>query len=78
MRSESVIVLAPDFTLLPCILEVEEDVTVQALVAQAAIEALNKGVLGQPAWPDEVQLHLMLVSLGIPAPGCKTRHRCRR
>lgn len=71
MRSESVIVLAPGFKLLPGVGQIEEQVRIQTFVAQAAVEALDKAVFRRPAWPDEVELHAILIRPNVHHPAAK-------
>lgn len=70
---ESVIVLAPRFKLLAGVSKIEEQVGVQAFVAQTAVEALDKAVLCRLARPDEIQLHARLMGPGIHCPAAKLR-----
>jgi hypothetical protein len=54
MRSHLVIVCAPPLELLAHIGDVEEDLHVQAFIAQPAIKRFYVAVLDRSAWADEV------------------------
>src|SRR5262249_10904884 len=56
-----VVVAAPGFDLLPGVVEREELMHVQALVAQASVEGFDEGVLHGLARSDEVELHATLI-----------------
>ena len=61
MRTHGVVVLAPHLDLRSSVVQVVEDVRVQALVAHLAVEGLHEGVLDGFARFDEVQLDAALV-----------------
>jgi len=56
-----VVIVKPKCQLATGIGQGEEDLHVQALVAQPAVEALDVAVLHGPSWPDEVQMHTVAV-----------------
>jgi len=56
-----VVVLSPQRQLMASVGHTEEDLHVQALVAQSAVEALDVAVLDRSFWPDEVQVHRILI-----------------
>ena len=56
-----VVVAPPVIQLSPGVSQVEEDLDVQALVAQLAVEALDVAVLHWSAWADEVQVHTVAI-----------------
>lgn len=57
----------------PGVGEVEEHVDIEAFVAESLVEALNEAVLGRPAWPDEVQLHAVLVRPDVHGTAAELR-----
>lgn len=71
MRSESIIVLAPCFKLPARIFQVEEQTRIEALVSEPAIEVFDEAVLARFARTDEVELHVVLVGLGIDGSAAK-------
>ena len=61
-----VVVVAPAVELLARIGQTEEDLHVQAFVAQLAVETLNVAVPDRLARPDEVQMHSVLIGPQVP------------
>ena len=61
MRSFPIVLDAPVFDLAARIVERNEDVFIQAFLAQARIEALDVGVLDRLARFDELQPYPMLI-----------------
>ena len=64
MGSLSVVVLPPCFDDLTCLVEVGEQVLVEALVAQPAVEALNKAILHRFARCNVVPFDVVLLLPG--------------
>ena len=63
MRTPLIVILPPDFDLLPGVGQTEEPVLIQALVAKACIEAFHIGILDRLAWLDEVPVYVVLSPL---------------
>src|SRR5208337_1185791 len=61
VRTDLVVVLPPALELVARVGNAEEDLYVQTLVTQPAVERLDVSVLGRPARPDKVQLNSVLV-----------------
>ena len=59
MRANRVVVLAPGLDGSPCVRQIVEQVLVEALVTQAAVEALDERVLDGLAGLDETELDAM-------------------
>jgi hypothetical protein len=59
--ADLVVIDPPGFDGLSCVVQGEEPVLVQALLAELAMEALDVAVLHGPVWLDEVQDDLVLV-----------------
>jgi hypothetical protein len=55
VRSERVVLLSPILSLFSCISQIREPVLVETIVSEAAVEALDVGVLRRLAWLDEMQ-----------------------
>ena len=68
MGSRQIVVQAPLFDDLPRVAEAAEPVLVEALVAQAAVEALDEGVLHRLARRDEAQAYAALVGPLVQRP----------
>ena len=64
MRSVGIVVNPPFFDDLACLAEVGEQVLVEALVTQAAIEAFNKAFLHRFSGRDVVPFNVMLLLPG--------------
>lgn len=75
MRTVQVVVIAEGVDQLAGVVEVEELVFVEALVAELAVEAFDIAVLRRLAWRDEAVMDG--VAPNAPAPGPRTRVRCR-
>jgi hypothetical protein len=65
MRAHRVVVSAPGFDSLACIVETDERMLVQTFFAQSAVEAFDVRVFHWLAWTDELQLDAMFVRPGI-------------
>ncbi len=65
VRSLAVVVLPPGRDLPPGIFEIGEDLSVQALVAEAALEGLHEGILRGFAGGREVELHASFEGPGV-------------
>jgi len=63
------VVLPPTFELLTCILQREEDLDVQALVPEPAVERLDEGVLDRLARADKVELDAVRVRQDVRGAG---------
>ena len=61
MRPCLVIVPPPSSNLILRILQAHEPVLVQALLAQPAVKALQRGVVGWLSWPVGVELNAPLI-----------------
>jgi len=73
VRSFPVIVDSPLFDLTPRIVERNEDVLAEALLAQAAVEALDEGVLDRVSRFDKLQFHPMVERPLIEDPTAEFR-----
>ena len=67
VRSVGVVVDPPFFDNLACLAEVREQVLVEALVTQSAVEAFDKSIVSGLAWPAELELHTMTICPGVIA-----------
>lgn len=63
-----VIVAPPRLDFAPCVLEREEPVLVQALLAQSSIERFNHRVIGRLPGPGEIEFDLVLVGPVVHDP----------
>ncbi len=65
---------SPPFDFAAHVVERDEDLFVEALLAEPAVEALDEGVLDRSARLDELQLHPALVGPLIGHAASKFRH----
>src|ERR1700728_363466 len=68
VRTVMVVIVVPEGQLAASIGQREEDLHVQALVAQSPVEALDIAVLDRPSRPDEIQMHAVPVSPEVHGP----------
>ena len=59
MRANMVVMMSPALDGVPCVRQIKEQIFVQAVFSEFAVEALHKGVLGRLAGLDEVKLDLV-------------------
>src|SRR5260221_11413292 len=71
MRPFPIVLDAPRFDLVPRIVERNEDVFIQAFLAQPCIEALDVRVLNRLARFDELQLYAMLIGPLVERPAAQ-------
>ncbi len=64
---------APGLDRPPRVLQIQEPVLIQALLAQPSVEALDEGVLYRLARPDELELHTPQMRPLIQGPARKLR-----
>jgi hypothetical protein len=57
MRMYAIVIVSPSFCHGPCLVERQEPVLVQALVAKPTIERLDERIICGLSWPAEVKLH---------------------
>ena len=62
MRSLLVIEAPPSLNFIPCVLQAQKPIFVQALLAQSFIEAFHNGIVCGLAWSAEVQLNTFFIS----------------
>src|SRR5690606_232092 len=67
MRSDGVVIVAPERQLAPGVVQGVEDLLVQELGTQAAVKALDEGMSLGFAWVDVMLAHPVLVG---PRPDC--------
>jgi hypothetical protein len=72
MRAFPIVLDAPVFDLAARIVERNEDVFIQAFLAQARIEALDVGVLDRLARFDELQPYPMLIGPLVERPAARS------
>lgn len=65
MRAPRVVVIAPGFEALTCILETVTRMPVQTFFVQSAVDAFNVGVCHRLAWPDGLPLDARCVRSGF-------------
>ena len=71
VRALLVVIAAPLIQLAPRVGQVEKDLSIQAFVAQSAVEAFNVTILNRPSRPDEVELHSSLMRPYIHRLACE-------
>jgi len=74
MRSNSIVVDAPSFDLLPRVDEIQKSLLIKTLFAQTAVERLDERVVRWLAWPREVQRHAVKIRPEIEARFCVHPH----